>query len=199
VRTYEYTLQPIELGMAYIDGTIIEYRDTKYDQTHRLVTDRLEIRVVEPIEERSLRPFILAASALFFLALLASLGFVFLKQKKAREAELEKQALELIPVEERYLSDLKEKVDLKNQNVVETFSSLSKMFRTYLSEKYQIPAMEITTKEIATKLNELAVSENIISQVDEILNSCDVAKFSGGQAEKGALERAYTLVEDILK
>ena len=198
VRTYEYILQPVELGMAYIDGTIIEYRDTKYDQTHRLVTDRLEIRVVEPIKERSLRPFILAASALFFLALLASLGFVFLKQKKAREAELEKQALELIPVEERYLSDLKEKVDLENQNVVETFSSLSKMFRTYLSEKYQIPAMEITTKEIATKLNELAVSENIISQVDEILNSCDVAKFSGGQAEKSALERAYTLVEDIL-
>lgn len=197
VRTYEYTLQPIELGMAYIDGTIIEYKDTKYDQTHRLVTDRLEIRVVTPIKERSLKPFILAASALFFLALVVSLGFVFLKRKKTREAELEKQAQESIPVEERYLSDLKEKVDLKSQNIVKTFSSLSKMFRSYLSEKYQIPAMEITTKEIAIKLNELAVSEKMISQVDEILNSCDVAKFSGGQVEKGALERAYTLVEDI--
>jgi len=132
------------------------------------------------------------------LALLVSLGFVFPKRKQAREAELEKQAQELIPIEEKYLADFKEKVDLKSQSVVETFSSLSKIFRSYLSEKYQIPAMEITTKEITGKLNELAVSENIISQVDEILNSCDVAKFSGGQGEKSTLERAHTLVEDIL-
>ncbi len=198
VRTYEYTLQPIELGMAYIDGTVIEYKDTKYDQTHQLVTDRLEIKVVKPIKERTAKPFIFAVSTFFFLALVAGLGFVFLKRKKAREAELEKQAQELIPIEERYLTDFKEKVALKSQNVVETFSSLSKIFRSYLSEKYQIPAMEITTKEIASKLIELAISENIISQVDEILNSCDVAKFSGGQVEKGTLERAYTLVEDIL-
>jgi len=198
VRTYEYTLQPIELGMAYIGGTIIEYKDTKYDQTHRLVTNRLEIRVVKPIKERAAKPFIFATSILFFLTLVVSLGFVFLKRKKARKAELEMQAQELIPIEERYLTDFKENVDLKSQNVVETFSSLSKVFRSYLSEKYQIPAMEITTKEIAPKLNELAVSENMISQVDEILNTCDVAKFSGGRVEKGALERAYTLVEDIL-
>ena len=198
VRTYEYILQPIELGMAYIDGTIIEYKDTKYDETHRLVTDRLEIRVVKPIKKRTLKPFILAASAFLFLAFLVSLGFVFMKRKQAREAELEKQAQALIPIEEKYLADFKKKVDLKSQSVVETFSSLSKIFRSYLSEKYQIPAMEITTKEITGKLNELAVSENIISQVDEILNSCDVAKFSGGQGEKSTLERAHTLVEDIL-
>ncbi len=198
VRSYEYTLQPIELGMAYIDAAIIEYKDTKYDQTHRLITDRLEIRVVEPIKERSLMPFILAASGVVFLALVAGLGFIFLKRKKSREAELEKQAQEQIPIEEEYLTDLKEKVDLKNPNVADTFSALSKMFRGYLSEKYRIPAMEISTKEITGKLNELAVSENIISQADEILNSCDVAKFSGGQVEKGTLERAYTLVEDIL-
>jgi len=198
VRTYKYTLEPIELGMAYIDGTIIEYKDTKYDQTHRLVTGRLEIIVVKPIIERSAKPFIFAAFTLFLLALIASLGFVLLKRKKARESELKKQAQQLIPIEERYLTNFKESVDLKSQNVVENFSSLSKVFRGYLSEKYQIPAMEITTKEIAAKLNELAVSENLISQVDEILNSCDVAKFSGGQVEKGTLERAYTLVEDIL-
>ena len=198
VRTYEYILQPIELGMAYIDGTIIEYKDTEYGQRHRLVTARMEIRVVKPIRELSLKPFILAASAFLFLAFLVSLGFVFLKRKQAREAELEKQAQELIPIEEKYLTDFKGKVDLKSQSVVETFSSLSKIFRSYLSEKYQIPAMEITTKEITGKLNELAVSENIISQVDEILNSCDVAKFSGGQGEKSTLERAHTLVEDIL-
>ena len=197
VRTYEYTLQPIELGMAYIDGIIIEYTDTKYDEIHRLVTDRLEIRVVKPIKKRTLKPFIFAASTLFFLALVVTLGFVFLKRKKTREAELEKHAQELIPIEERYLADFKEKVDLKNQNVVEMFSSLSKVFRSYLSEKYQIPALEITTKEIASKLIELAVPEKIINEVDEILNSCDVAKFSGGQVEKATLERAYTLVEDV--
>lgn len=199
VRTYEYILQPIELGMAYIDGTIIEYKDTEYDETYRLVTDRLEIKVVNPIKERSLTPFILAASIFFGLALVSGLGFVFVKRKKAREAESRKQALDSIPIEERYLPEFKQKVDLKSQDVVETFSTISRLFRRYLSEKYQISAMEITSKEICEELSKLAVSENIISQVDEALNSCDVAKFSGGQVEQGTLERAYTLVEDILE
>lgn len=198
VRTFAYILQPIDLGMAYIDGTIIEYTDSETDETYRLVTDRLELTIIDPIKDRSLKPFVLTAAVLFVLAAATAAGFVLIKRKKVRKAELERQAQDSIPIEERYISDLNQSIDLKSSNPVETFSALSKLFRRYLSEKYGIQGMEITTKEIGNELNALAVAENIVLQVDEVLNSCDVAKFSGGQVERGTLDRAYTLVEDIL-
>ncbi|MFQ5772330.1 MAG: hypothetical protein ACE5HX_17475 [bacterium] len=198
IKTYEFILKPLELGMAYIDGLFIEYKDQEYDETNRLVTNRLEIKIIDPLKEKSLQPWILGGGLFFLVVILSFGGFSFIKHKKAKEAELKAKAMEMIPIEDKYLSEFKQKIDLQNSNMVESLSSLSKLFREYLSERYHIPAMEITTHEIGNELNKLAVSEKVIEQTEEVLRSCDVAKFSGGHVERGVLERTYTLVEDIL-
>ncbi len=198
IRTYEYVLKPQSLGMGYIGGLIIDYKDTRFDETHSLVTNRLEVKVVDPVKETNWTLFLLTGSGLFFLILLTGATAIFIRRKNAREAEQRQQMLQIIPLEETYLNHLKQKVDLKNPNIGESFSVLSKLLKRYLSERYQISALESAIQEIAGELNKSAVSEKIVAQVEEVLNTCDVAKFSGGQVETGTLERCYTLVEDIL-
>jgi hypothetical protein len=198
VKTYEYTLKPVALGMAYIDELTIEYKDKEFDKTYRLVTNRLEVKVVDPIIERGYGLWVLTGGIVFGLLIISAGGFYLIKRKRQREAEERLRAIESIPVEEKYLSELTQKVDIQKTEILESFSVLSKIFRRYLSERYQIPALEITTQEIINDLKKNAVTEKIIQEAEELLNSCDVAKFSGGLTERAILERAYTLFEDIL-
>lgn len=199
VKTYEFTLQPLELGMAYADGMIIEYVDMKSGKKGHLLTNRLEAKVIDPIKERSLKPWIIGGGVVVTLLLLGGGRVYFAKRKKAREAADNAKALESIPIEEKYLPELKENVDLQGGDQIGSFSSLSKLFRSYLSERYDMPARGMTTQEISSHLSKLAIPEKIIEQTREILDSSDVAKFSGGQVERGVIERCYTLFEDILK
>ncbi len=198
IKTYEFILKPVSLGMGYVDGMIIDYHDKVYEEPHSLVTNRLEVKVVEPVAEKSIGVWVFTATGILFLVILSGGTFVLIKRKREREAERRNKVMTLVPLEDKYLDELQQKIDLKTRNSGEAFSSLSKILRRYLSERFRIPALEVTTQEITAELSKLAVSEKTIEQVQEALNSCDVAKFSGGQVESGALERAYTLVEDIL-
>jgi len=198
VKEYEFVLRPQELGMAYIEDTRIAYKDRISEETRQLTTNRLEIEVGEPIIEKD-NAFIVwvGLGALLFITGGVT-AVTFVRRRKQREAERQLKVQDSVPLEEKYLSNLKTEVDLQDSDKQSAFSNLSKLFKKYLSERYDISAMELTTKEIAGQLNNMAVSEKIIEQTEEILNACDVAKFSGGQLEHGTLERVYTLLEDIL-
>lgn len=198
IKTYEYTLKPLALGMAYVDGLIVEYKDNEFDKNHRLVTNRLEVKVVDPIIERSSGIFVLTGGIVLGLMAISAGGFYFIKRKKQKQAEERLRAIESIPVEEKYFSELGQKVDIQKGDISESFSVLSKIFRRYLSERYGISALEITSREIINELKTSTVTEKMLEEVEELLNSCDVAKFSGGFSERASLQRAYTLFEDIL-
>ncbi|MFQ5649347.1 MAG: BatD family protein [bacterium] len=199
IKTFEYILRPQELGMAYIDGSIITYKDLETEEEHTLVTQRLDVRVTDPIIEGNNHVLILVASGLLVLGAVAAVSVTVVRRKRAKEADEKRRALEAVPVEERFLSELEACVNLNDVNAGEAFASLARVFKKYLSEKYRIPAMGLTTQEICHELNKLAVEDRSVRHAEEVLNSSDVAKFSGGQVERATLERAYTLVEDILR
>ncbi|MFQ5603052.1 MAG: hypothetical protein ACE5HS_07255 [bacterium] len=198
-KTYEFVLKPVAIGMAYIDGVMVDYRDQILDKSSRLFTNRLEIKVIEPIIEKDYRVYYVGGGLFILVVALSLAGVQVLKRKKVREAELRARELQQIPLEEKYLSELKQQIDLKSPNQVEALSAISRLFRKYLSEHFQIAALEITSNEIGEELKIRSVPELILQNTDEVLRSCDFAKFSGGQVEHGVLERVYTLVEDILK
>lgn len=198
IRTYEFMLQPNELGMAYIDGVIVQYKDNLEDKIHSLVTNRLQVEVVEPVSENGLNPlYVIIFAGLLFIALIGA-GLISLRRKKIREAESKRAGIDSIPVEDKYLTDLKSRIDLQQSEISEAFASLSKILRRYLSEKHQISVQGITTNELVAELKKSNISEKAIERIEEVLHNCDVAKFSGGQTERGVLERSYTLVEEIL-
>ncbi|MEE4312223.1 MAG: BatD family protein, partial [candidate division KSB1 bacterium] len=51
VKTFEFGLAPEELGMGYIEGVIIKYLDVETGDGKHLITNRLEVKVVDPLPE----------------------------------------------------------------------------------------------------------------------------------------------------
>jgi len=76
---------------------------------------------------------------------------------------------------------------------------LSKIFRKYLAQKYDIAALELTTDELLSILSEKIEDESLVNMAQEVLTVCDVAKFAGSNGDQNQLVRVYTLVESILE
>ena len=201
VKEYAFTLQPKSFGMGYIEGVIIKYRDMSTGESSRLITNRLEVKVIDPVPEPGeLRlPVFWIVGAL--IVILVGV-FVSLYLRRKQEEQRRREEMENItPLEETYLQELKNSFDITSPEVSinETIAGVSRLFRRYLAEKYGIVALEATTDEVMASLQEKEVEERISKDASEILKTSDVVKFSGGSGDKAELQRVYTLVEDILE
>jgi hypothetical protein len=52
LQEYTFRLKPTSLGMGYVEGMIIKYRDLLLDRDFRLTTNRLEIKITDPLPIR---------------------------------------------------------------------------------------------------------------------------------------------------
>ncbi len=198
VKTYEFTLAPQEMGMAYIDGALVEYRDNAVDRVERLMTNRIAVRVTEPILERDTALYLRITLGILMLGCLAVVAVITLRRRRRARAESQAKETEQT-LEERYLDKMRTSVLLGKQSNSESFAILSRMLRKYLSEKCDLSLMGMSTDEVRTCLLQGAVDREIVEHSDEVLRASDVARFSGGDVDRASLDRAYTLVEGILQ
>ncbi|MBN2411985.1 hypothetical protein JXQ31_09865 [candidate division KSB1 bacterium] len=201
VQEYSFTLQPKSLGMSYIEGVIIKYTDLDTDTGYSLTTNRIEVKVIDPIPEPGDKSWILW---LLLFLVLAGAAFVVITRARQRKAErirrAQEEAEKAVPLEEKYLKKLKELVDLQNPNldIVNSFSQLSRFLRHFLKEKFNVPAEVNTTEDVVYELNKQQIEERFIEEVKDVLTTSDIFKFSGGHAEKNELVRIYGLIESGL-
>ena len=197
VKEITYTLQPKSLGMGYIESTALSYEDITTGKTHHLMTQRVGVEVIQPVPEEGAvnRRWMLIAAVLVVLA--GGSLLLFFSRRRQGPEENEKQDTRI--VEEVYLQELKETVDLKGSDRREAFSVLSKLFRRYLSEKYGIATLEATTEELLNTLTREGMDEGLIRRCESLLNKADVVKFSGQEATQAELDEAYTTVETMLE
>lgn len=192
-----YTLQPKTLGMAYIESVRLSYEDKTSGKTHALRTQRIGVEVISPVRDAG------DGSNLWYwiipvcIVLFGFVSFLLIRFRRSEKKDIE-EAVERI-VEESYLEDLKNTVDLKAKDRREAFTVLTKIFRKYLSEKYQISALEATTAELLKMLADEGFDESLIRKCETLLTKADVVKFSGQEATQAELDEAYTTVETILE
>ncbi len=197
VKEIAYTLQPKNLGMGYVESVTVSYKDPRSGTTHYLQTERIAVEVISPIPEENQKNawWILIVIGLLFAG--GFLSFFYVRRKKLKMKEKEKQVEQII--EEIYLDELKETVNLKEKDKREVISTLSKLFRRYLSEKYGISALEATTGELLKALSGEKMEEGLMRKCEILFNKADVVKFSGQNANQTELDEAYTTVEMILE
>ena len=200
IRSYEFELLPQELGMGYVEGLIVKYIDKVSGEGKHLITNRLEVKVIDPIPEPSSKVWLLwwIGGGIIIIALV--LLSILQQQKKAEEKRRKAAEAAIVPIEEEYQQELKKSITLDSPDldIKNAYSVISRIFRKYLAEKFNFGATNAITEEIINILNQNEVSESLINNTEEILNTCDVVKFSGGEGDKAGLERVYTLVEDFL-
>ena len=142
-KIYEFILKPKNLGMGYIESVVVKYIDTQTGEGHSLITNRLDVEVIESIPEpnshgwmMTLFPFIVAVCFIFVIV-----GIWLWKRKKKKREESE--IVEVVLIEQEFLTMLHESIALNSPdlNIKESFGALSKILRKYLTRKYQIAGM----------------------------------------------------------
>ncbi|MCR4440082.1 MAG: hypothetical protein QHJ34_12780 [bacterium] len=202
VRQYEFTYRPQSLGMAYVEAMVVNYQEASSGERRSVVTPRLEVRVVDPVPESGRRRLpVLWVVVGVVLGAVAGLSFWAVKERQAQRHRQE-QAQQVVPLEEQYLQELPQAVDLRAPalDAKESSARLSRLLRRYLSEKYSVRALEATTDEVIASLKAAGAEERLVEETSEILRQCDVLKFAGPSAgDPATVQRLYTLVEDILQ
>ena len=200
-KIYEFVLKPKSMGMGYIEGIIVKYIDNETGDGHSLLTTRLNVKIVSPVAKPGSKTWLIKWIVAAIL-LLAGFALVILWHKKKRDQrKREAQIVTIVSLEEEFLTSLRSSLKLNDSDVKvnPALWSISTILRKYLSQKYQVPALESTTEKIISELSILQLDQSILNNIHEVLTVCDLAKFAGAETNRSELDRVYTLVEALLE
>lgn len=198
-RIYEFQLSPQSLGMGYADAMRVAYLDKATNQKHSLYITRLGVQAIDAVAEPGERPWGLILGSVAGLAAIVG-GFVWLHKKRIEKREADAlAAIKPVALEQKFLNELKQSINLNTSEVNTAFASLYKLTRRYIAEKYSVTAQGISTEETLQALRQQAAPEDVIMPLAEVLQTCDLYKYSGESGDPTRLARAYTQIESILQ
>lgn len=199
IKTFEYTLKPEGLGMGYVEPLRVSYLDKHTNEKYDLHTTRLSVKIIDAVPEPGDTPLGLILGIVGSLAVLSGLAYFYWQTRK-QKAERSRQAAQVAqPIEEEFLQELQASVDLNALDTKEAFTALSKLLRNYLQKRFDIPAQGITSAEAIEAFRPLTADLNQVMQLEEVLQTSDVVKFSGAGGDPSRLARAYALTENFLR
>ncbi|MDZ7344065.1 MAG: BatD family protein [candidate division KSB1 bacterium] len=199
ITTFADALKPEGLGMGYLEKMGVSYLEKATGERLTLSTERIGIEITDPVPEPGQAPLGMAlAVGLLICAALAVLVFQIEARAKQKEAA-RLAAMAEKPMEEEFLSELKSAIDINTTETKEAFVAISRLLRRYLSRRYDIPAQGISTTEVVAALRKNAAAEEHIPAIEEILQTCDLFKFSGEAGDPSRLARTFALTENLLE
>ena len=195
VKEIGYILKPEMEGMGYIEPVAISYVDKATGKTHYLTAQRLSVEILPAVKDKD------AQSKLWIwivgLVVLMSIGLFLVLQSRNKLKKEEEEPDQIL--EERYLAELKEGVSPEGPDFQNSFSTLSKMMRRYLADKYDVSALELTTEDLIRQLKGIDSLSNIVEKLETIFKQTDIIKFSGQKTTAAELGQAYTVFESLLE
>lgn len=200
-KSFEFLLKPKNLGMAYIEAVMVKYIDNQSGDGYHLVTNRINVEIIDPEPEPGSRNNLFYWIIILTVLVAAIVGIAIWRYRLKAEKREQGESIELVPLEDEFLKNLRESVDINNPDlsISDTYYHFSKIFRKYLAQKYNIAALELTTDELVSSLKNMELEEVMLSEIQEILRVCDVAKFAGGEGDRSQLDRVYSQIESILE
>lgn len=174
--------KPIVLSVAESDTTLYTNQVPLFFKT-LLAEEDEEFRSLKPIFDfaRSILPWLIGFILLLILGYLA----YRLWQKQQAKPVAEKPSYQPVPFEnplEQLKIELDQLPSTENLNSFKEFESyyvkLGDAIRRYLKRVHGIPALEMTTSEIAASLKKEFVSVDVIAITRKVLNSADMVKFA---------------------
>ncbi len=200
-KIYEFVLKPKSLGMGYIESVIVKYIDNETGEGHSLITNRLNVKVIDSVPEPGSKKWLIKWIILAVVILVIFMGLWSWQRSIRERKKKESETVQVVPIEEEYLTTLHESLDLNSTElkINEAFWMISKIARKYLSQKYQIPALESTTEKIISDLSDFELDQTMLNNIQEILTVSDLAKFAGSEGNRNELDRTYTLLEAIFE
>ena len=201
IKEITFYFRPLEMGMAYIDGVIINYQDTATQKDESLISIRIGVKIIEPLPEPSpTNTFTTLLGAVFFL-LMISFAIYFYLQYKKKQREAKEQALSDVKetVEEKYLRLLKETVHFNTDNIKDSLGDLAHLLNGYISERFNVPASSMSDESLFQALAERELSEESLSRIKDFYAKSNLVKFAGEPVNESGFHRLYDTIELVLE
>ena len=152
--------------------------------------------IEEPLAFEDFAPYL---AGLAILGLLFGLGYYYYKKKQAEELPSPPEVI--IPAHEiafKKLDELKA-AKLWQQGEIKAYQSqLTFIVREYLENRYDVQALESTTFEILDQLKTIPFSENLKSNLKEMLELADLVKFAKAEPPVEAHDRLMGYAENFV-
>jgi hypothetical protein len=198
VRRYAFTFKPKELGMAYVEPTVVKYRKAGEEKIHTLLTSRISVKVTPAIREKGERPwwFWLAIFGPIIAGVIIGI-ILFIKKKRQQKTSYEPQK-EKTP-EEIALEELEKASVLKTAStVLEFYVRVSSILKNYIGSKFDIKVSGTASSTIIEELKERNLEDDLVEKAKKILGIADMVKFAGHRPNRMEVERTYELVREFI-
>jgi hypothetical protein len=159
--------------------------DTQYTNDIPLmisgVVDSLGLAPIKPIVREPAKlsdylPYIIIAVILIILIIA---GIIYSRRKPKTQKVVEVRDLKPPHVIALEALDALEREKLWQQGLIKEYHSrMNHIMRTYLEQRYQIPALESTSTEIIYHLRKINLSDNLLQQIREVMMVEDLIKFA---------------------
>jgi len=148
----------------------------------------VDIIDIKPLQKmkRDLKPFIVAGSVVAVLLVMVVCIYIYLRKRKKNSLEKRRPA-HLIALED---IEKLEKDGLVERGIIkEHYFRLSDIFRTYIENRFDVPAVEQTTPELVPEINKLEKIDSVIKlKTEEFLKYSDLVKFAKYSPEQEEIE-----------
>ena len=201
IKRITFYLIPVEIGMSYIDGMTIRYTNTASGQDESLISSRIGVKIIEPLEEPGSSPFVsVLVWGAVILIIAGSFIYFFLKFQKRKEAErLRSDAESVETTEQKYLRLLRETIQFESDNIKESLSDLSHLLTGYFTEKYNLPPGGISTGNLLEILQEKDLPEETFARIKDFYPRADMVKFAAEKVDISEFHRLYDTVELVIE
>ncbi|MFC1477099.1 BatD family protein [candidate division KSB1 bacterium] len=194
-KEFVYTLQPQELGMAYIDGLIIPYTETTQDISDNLATARLSVKITAPVFEKDysyIWKWSIGAAGLILLI------FLFMRLRRTRRSKAE-QVQPVRPLEDIYFEKLSGVSKYNLSSYRQPLDEVITVFRKYLTDKFAIPVEKRTGQALSEFFYETGIDDTLIQKIDSILEEAEQLRFSGADITLEKFETMLGSVETCIR
>jgi len=200
IKEITFYFNPLEIGMAYIDGVTIRYTDQIKGNDESLISSRIGVKIVEPLLEPSANGLMSNLMIIVFLVIVVGVvSYLFLHYRKRKREEEEKSLSEIQEtVEEKYLRLLKETIHINTDNVKDSLNDLTHLLNGYISERYHFPVSNLSVDDLMDALMDKQLSEESLSRIKDYYSKANLVKFAGESVEDSEFHRLYDTVELVL-
>ncbi len=196
-RQYEFLFTGETLGMAYIDEVILRYHDADL-QEHVLRTARLPLKIIDPVRDSGGKSIEQISIALILTVGIAAASFFFFYKRKRAAREVENATPEK-SYYEKALDDLHNKINLQTSDIGSQYAEISRIMWHFLRRRFDLQPAVGTTEELMKKLEFHHVPMEDRTALQEMMQACDLAKFSGGGTDPNQLVRIYEITKQLVE
>ena len=212
---YNFVLAGYDSISATLPPVTIEYRSEGDTVLKKITTDPITINIhTVPVlaseEIKDVKSPLTIALDWIELLLWVVLGivaviiawFLYKRYKRKRfEAPVEKKIIK-IPIHVKALTaldELEKKQLWQNGKIKVYHSRITEIIRIYFEERFELPAMELTTSESIDQLRKIKEAENVSDLTFDFLSNADLVKFAKFQPLQTVNEEMMTQARNIVQ